>query len=368
MTITKKQKLVAMAFAFSAIIVAAVLFCLPSQALAAQLGTEEPHVYFTYEKDGEEVDGNNLAYDTKYFAKMWIKGVENLSTLEVTAAYDDTVTCSAAPDTLMSDNVADITSMGYLLNNGNMVFGFVSDNANNSAINPEGTLIASLEVTFNYFEGADDVLDAEHHISVSENPNMTFVQVDYADGYENEYAVADDDNKYGDYVGERYPYLTYNISPALASAGYDITGQVKIATDPTGTNTTAGIVGLTVSVVDAGGVTITSADTDAEGYYTLSGVPVGEYKMIISGPTTVDREVALNVSDSKTVDAVGVVVCDYNKDTFINGTDLGRYLTYHGKEYYVYCDFNGDGFVNGTDLGLYLKLHSKDIVYNKVTL
>lgn len=367
MTITKTQKLVAMAFAFSAILAAVILFCLPSQALAAQLGTEEPYVYFTYEKDGEEVDGNSLAYDTKYFANIWIKGVQDLSVLEVTATYDDTVTCSTKPVALMSDNVADITSMGYLLNNGNMVFGFVSDNANNSAINPEGTLIASLEVTFSSFEGAGSTLDAEDHLAVSENPNLTFAQVDYADGYDNEYAVADNDNKFGDYVGERYPLLTYDVSPAYASAGYDITGQVKIATDITGSSTTVGIGGLTVSVVDAGGVTIASADTDAEGYYTLSGVPAGNYKMTISGPTTVDREVTLNVTETKTVDAIGIIVCDYNHDTAINVADLSTFLASYGQ-YELYCDINGDKIVNIADLSSVLAVYSQSISYNEVTL
>ncbi|MCM1285467.1 MAG: thiosulfate oxidation carrier complex protein SoxZ [Acetobacter sp.] len=331
MTMTKKQKLVSIAFAFSAMLAAVIFFCLPSYVQAAELGTENPYIYFTYEKDGEEVNGNDLAYDTKYFCNIWIEGVENLSTLEVTATYDDTVTCSTAPDTLMSDNVADITSIGYLLNDGNMVFGFVSDNANNSAIDPEGTLVASLEVTFSSFEGAEEVLDAENHISVSENPNLTFAQVDYADGYENEYAVADENNIYGDYVGERYPLLTYDVSPAK---GHTVSGSIVVMTDQYGTVSNKAAHGeytieiysdqdktKLVDTVISQNVVENSVTTNQ--FKTNVPLPNGTYYATVSFKYALTRDDVTIIVDNQDITGavIPVIACDFRADETIDISD-----------------------------------------------
>ena len=53
--------------------------------------------------------------------------------------------------------------------------------------------------------------------------------------------------------------------------------------------------------------------------------------MLISGETTVDRKVTLVVSESKDVGSVGVVICDYNKDELINGTDYMSFIAFYNK-------------------------------------
>ena len=358
MTLSLKQKLLAAALSLSAFFAAAlIILCLPSTSYAAQLGAEQPHIYFTYEKDGQEVDGNDLLSDSEYDVKIWIKGVESISTLQVTATLADSVTCASAPTALMSDSVSGVTSMGYVLNSGNVVFGFVSDNADTTAIDSSGTLIACVSMTF------AQAGDAESFITVSTNPNLTFVQTDYNEGYENAYAI---DTEFEGYSGTLYP-MTYDISPVFTPAGFDISGTVMIATDSTGTASSVGITGITVTVSN-NGTTVASAVTDENGSYTLSCVPAGDYTMTISGPTTVDREVTLSVTGAKTVDPVGVIICDYNKDSLIDSTDLRSFLNYYSGTFDVYADFNGDKFVDSTDLRTFLSLYGCTPSYTNVTL
>ena len=358
MTLSLKQKLLAAALSLSAFFAAAlIILCLPSTSYAAQLGAEQPHIYFTYEKDGQEVDGNDLLSDSEYDVKIWIKGVESISTLQVTATLADSVTCASAPTALMSDSVSGVTSMGYVLNSGNVVFGFVSDNADTTAIDSSGTLIACVSMTF------AQAGDAESFITVSTNPNLTFVQTDYNEGYENAYAI---NTEFEGYSGTLYP-MTYDISPVFTPAGFDISGTVMIATDSTGTASSVGITGITVTVSN-NGTTVASAVTDENGNYTLSCVPAGDYTMTISGPTTVDREVTLSVTGEKTVDPVGVIICDYSTDKLVDSTDLTYFLGYYGGDYYIYADLNGDALVDSTDLTFFLAIYGKATSYPDVTL
>lgn len=358
MTLSLKRKLLAAALSLSAFFAAAlIILCLPSASYAAQLGAEQPHIYFTYEKDGQEVDGNDLLSDSEYDVKIWIKGVESISTLQVTATLADSVTCASAPTALMSDSVSGVTSMGYVLNSGNVVFGFVSDNADTTAIDSSGTLIACVSMTF------AQAGDAESFITVSTNPNLTFVQTDYNEGYENAYAI---DTEFEGYSGTLYS-MTYDISPVFTPAGFDISGSVMIASDATGTASSVGITGITVTVSN-NGTPVASAVTDENGNYTLSCVPAGDYTMTISGPTTVDREVTLSVTESKTVDSVGVIICDYNKDIIVDAVDLRVFLSYYGVSEYVYADFNADSLVDAVDLRLFLSLYGNSPNYANVTL
>jgi hypothetical protein len=360
MSYSLKCKATTFGICFASIVVAIILFfCLPSTCYASQLGSDEPYVYFTYEKDGTEVDGNELLNNETYDVNIWISNIETVSVLEITATYDDSVTVASTPLSLMSDTVSGISSMGYVIGSGNLVFGFVSDNDSYTAIDSNGTLVAKISATFS------EAGDAQDFITVSANPNLTFVQASYDDGYDDSYAL---DVDFAGYNGVLYS-MTCDVSPSFTTGNYDITGQIKIASDTTGTNTLNGIVGITVSVVD-NGETIAQAVTDKNGIYTLSGIPEGTYKMIISGSTTIDREVTLVVTESKTVDSVGVILCDYNKDTLVNTTDFSLFLKKYDSDsdYDVYYDFNSDGLVNTTDFSIFLAFYDKEIVYADVIL
>lgn len=349
--------------AFAATLFLLISLPMVSYAETGTLGTETPEIVCTYEQDGVAVDGNNLTAGT-YDVNFVLSGVRNLSVLEVTATYDESqIVVESSPDYLISDNAdTSLESMGYVLSNGNIVFGFVSTNEDCSSLPENEVTIATVKMTFN------SDCDAESYIQVSENPNFTFAQVDYGDGYENEYATVD---SYTDYKGSLY-LMSCDVTPAMIS-GYDINGKIEIAMDVTGTDTTVGIVGITVTV-EKDGETVAQAITDEKGNYTLSAVPAGEYTMTISGPTTVDRTATLIVSADKAdkavidVGSVGVVICDYNRDRKINATDKGIFASAYSGEYNVYCDFNGDIKVNTTDKGIFAAFYNKTIVYNDLTL
>lgn len=342
-----------------------IIFSIPlvSYAQTGTLGQESPEIYCTYEQDGEAVDGNNLTAGT-YDVNFVLSGMSNLSVFEITATYDEEqVSIDPTSLSLISDDAdAGLDSMGYILSDGNIVFGFVSTNEACSPLNGDEQIIATVKMTF-----ASDC-DAADYIKASQNPNLTFAQADYGDGYDDEYALVESDD---DYSGNLY-IMSCDITPAMFNS-FDVNGQIKIATDVTGTNTTVGIVGITVKV-EKDGETVATAVTDGKGYYTLTALPEGEYTMTITGPSTIDRTVTLVVSSDKAadgaldVDSAGIVICDYNKDKLINATDKSIFGAAFSGTYNVYCDFNGDGLVNATDKSIFGSLYGKNIVYEDLTL
>ena len=246
--------------------------------------------------------------------------------------------------------------MGTVTNDSNLVFGFVSDADTCSSVTKDGTLLATFSVTF-----AKDC-DAADVISVSTDPNKTFIMVNYNDGFGNEYALVTES---ADYPGSLY-LMTCDVSPK--ASGYDITGQVKIATDLTGTEVSAGIANINLTVESADGSAIATATTDSNGEYTLSGVPAGEYTMLISGETTVDRKVTLVVSESKDVGSVGIVICDYNKDNVFDISDYMTFMDAYSNVYALYCDLNGDNVIDISDYMTFASFINKTVNYNSVTL
>jgi hypothetical protein len=90
--------------------------------------------------------------------------------------------------------------------------------------------------------------------------------------------------------------------------------------------------------------------------------------MLISGPTTIDREVTLVVSESKTVDSVGIVVCDYNIDSLIDAADMIDFSVAFTGKYNVYADFNGDKLVDASDMVVFSIFFGNTVQYNDVTL
>lgn len=355
--------MLALFMAFLAAMMCFISLPLVSNAETGTLGSESPEIYCTYARDGELVNGNELTAGT-YDVSFVLSGVKSLSVVQITASYDESaVTVASAPSYSISDDSGlAMDSMGYILSGGNIVFGFVSENADCSSVSEEEQILATVSVTF-----ASDC-DAADYITVSQDPNLTFLQVDYGDGYDDQYALVD---SYPGYDGNLY-FMSCDVTPEFIPE-YTVNGQVKIATDLTGTATTVGIVGITVTV-EKDGETIASAVTDENGYYTLPEIPVGEYTMTISGPTTIDRTVTLVVSEEKaveqvvTLDSVGIVICDYNRDTRVNTTDTSVFSGAFGGDYNVYCDFNGDGRVNTTDSSVFAIFYGNDIEYSNLVL
>jgi hypothetical protein len=352
---SKKTYTVIAAFAAAVILAAVLLFGLTFSAYGAEGTDGTPKFYCTYtDDDGTEYDGNRLTAGT-YNVNFYTAGVDKISAIEITSTFDTEVVTIDG----LTNSVSALTSMGSVVDNenGNLVIGFVSA-GDYTSVDSDAQYIATVKMTF-----AIDC-DADDYITVSDNPNLTFVVTDSADNnYDDEYALIE---SYEGYNGT-LTLMTCDITPAFDADTFDVSGQILIASDLTGTSTTVGIVGITVDVVDNGS-TIATAVTDDNGYYTLTGVPAGEYKMLISGPTTIDREVTLVVTESKSVDAVGIVVCDYNIDKKVNAADMSKFSTSFAGDYYVYCDFNGDGKVNAADMSIFSVFFDATVTYEDVTL
>ena len=332
-TLTKKNS--GILFGVLVLFAMLVLFvCLPQTAHAAIDSTVTPHIYCTYtDSNGDPADGNNLSANETYQVSFMLQGVSAISTLELTASIAEetdaqtgdpvalaTVASTPVAGSLLSDTHNDITSMGYVLGNGNIVFGFVSDNANSSTVSSEGVLLATISVTF-----ADDC-DAEDVIIPSINPNMTFVQTDYSDGYLDSYALVD---TFEDYTGTLYP-MTIDVSPVLDSGTVNVSAKLVVARDSAGENNGTGVTGnYTVTIYDSNDdvyATQTFAMGTGDGQSSVFSfdLPAGSYTAKIESQYAKTRDdISITVSGSD--DIVGpdipIICCDFNCDTKFTAMD-----------------------------------------------
>lgn len=356
----KKHSISICAVMASAVIVAVIAmltFLTPNvTAFAAALGAETPEIYCTYTKDNEEVDGNRLTAGT-YDVSFYIKGVENISTLQLTATYDSSVTIDSSSLSLISDNQVDVTSMGPVIDNagGNLVLGFVSNNANYSSINPEGQLLATMSVTF----AAD--CDAASVIIPSTNPHHTFVQVDYADSHTDEYALVSNE-EVADYNGVLYP-MTCDITP---SKGHSVSGSLVIATDSKGNNNGLAPYGnYTIKIYETPDMETTepiktintvytekTENTEASNLFTIDTLPTGTYYVSISSDYALARKDIVITMGNENIDniVITIVACDYNQDTYITAADAGYIYSNMAQSAPAY-DLNGDDYITAADAG-----------------
>ena len=108
------------------------------------------------------------------------------------------------------------------------------------------------------------------------------------------------------------------------------------------------------------------ATSTADGSFTAT-IPAGTKEIGFRGATTIDRVVTLAGDANITGAEIPVVICDYNRDTFVNGMDTAKYSKALSV-YDVNMDFNGDGFVNGMDTGVYAKFINQTVTYNPLTI
>lgn len=329
--------------------------CVPFFAYAqtGTLGTEAPYLYATF-KDGDDIvaEGNELEAG-RYTVDIHLKGMKSVSIFQITAVTNN-ITINSVSTIADVDNTF---SCGAIVNeNDSFVAVLASENDDTSVIT-DGAVMVTLDVTVSV---AGDFADM---FALSTDPDLTFVEADYGDGVEDAYVC--DSN-----TDAKYPLLTFNMSPDMSVQSYTVNGQIMIADSVNGNATDFGIGGITVSVDG----TEISAVTDANGYYSLPGLEEGEYTLSIVGETTIDRKVTLVVSPDKanenaeiSVNKVGVVICDYNRDGSINSTDFGAFMDYM-KDYFIYADLNSDNTVNSTDFSTFVSLVNKAVEYNDVIL
>lgn len=318
-------------------------------AEAGTLGSENPVLSATF-KDGDDVvvDGNELEAGS-YTVDITLSGMKAVSIFQITANISN-ITINSVK------TIADVDSSfscGAIVNeNNSFVAILASENDGTSAI-ADGAAMVTLNVTVN------TAGDFANMFALSTDPDLTFVEADYGDGYDDAYVTTEN-------TSAKYALMTYDMSPDLAPTTFSVSGQITNAVDPTGEATTFATKNVTVSIDG----TDISAVTDENGYYTLSGLAEGTYTMSITGQTTIDRKVTLVVDGDKTVDAVGVIICDYNKDGFVTTADAGYFISYLDAtaDYFTYADINNDGFVLTSDAGFIVNLFTQAVDYSDVTL
>lgn len=119
--------------------------------------------------------------------------------------------------------------------------------------------------------------------------------------------------------------------------------------------------GLTVSL-DNQYTTTTASD----GSFVFENVVSGVYIMNISGESTIDRTILVNVNNVVTdLGDVSVACCDYVKDGIIDEKDFTAWRQWlsmpNDSSCYIFADLNGDNYVNAKDFALIYQLSKRQI-------
>lgn len=324
-----------------------------------------PSITATFtDTNGDECDGGELEVG-EYNVNLVLSGMNNFSIFQIDAEYTDDITINSV--STIVDNDSSLRLGSDINEDNSFIYIIATDNDEYSVIANPQTMI-TMNVTVNT---AGDFAD---YFIVHKDPQLTFVEASYADGFDKAYVDISNDAD-----DNAVNTLTIDMSPVLGANTYTVKGQILIATVTDCSATSKGVNGITVSVngTDVSDVTKYDETLDENGYYTLSGLTEGTYTLTIAGPTTIDRgvrdSVTLIVSSDKAVDgvinvdAVPIVICDYNHDSYINNADTGLYFTAYA-EYNPYMDINAEGHCNNADFGLYLAFVGKTITYTDLTL
>lgn len=359
MDISMSKKWIAAFAAIASLFIMLILFtCLPQTVLAATgtIGQETPKVFCTYtDSEGQQVTNPDELPAGTYDVTFSIEGMVSLSVIQVTATYDESVTFAQAPVSLISDADTGFSSEGYVIGDGNLVFGFVSNNSDCTAVDSEGTALATFTVTF------ANACDPDKIITVSSNPNLTFALADYGDGYDDEYAYVED-CYYEGYAGN-LSYLAIDLSPVITSGGYAVSGSLVIMTDGSGNTAGNAVSGVyTIDVYsDADRTELVKSVTSVESVdenevktngFVIDGLSANTtYYLSVSSEYALTREDITLIVGSADIaaDAIPVIACDFNMDKTVTGADAITVFSNAAGEKNEYCDLNADGTVTGAD-------------------
>ena len=340
--------------------------------LAAQgtLGTEQPHLSCTFtDSQGRAVDGNALSAGD-YTVSFTLSGMQSFAVMQYTMSYDAAVLTVNGHSDLLSDSLPDQLrgAAGVLVQNGTINFGFITrvdQTATTTASDAAGQLLLKLQVTVT----TDAPVDFAKIVTLDTDPNQTFIEADYADYAD--YGTADQDcyalvTAFDGYTATLYP-MTADLSPAT---GHAVTGKVLALANTSGKVAGSAFTVIGCDVLINGEVVAT---TGADGVFTIPSLAAGTYTATLSYAYGYDRDIKITVADTDVdLGTYGMVVCNFKKDSAINGTDFNVYKRCTGKSksdstYNSACDFNHDGAVNGTDYNIYKAFSGKMLsaeIYN----
>lgn len=307
-----------------------------------------------------------------YTVSFTLSGMQSFAVMQYTMSYDAAVLTVNGHSDLLSDSLPDqlrgLGAAGVLVQNGTINFGFITrvdQTATTTAIDAAGQLLLKLQVTV----ATEAPVDFAKIVTLDTDPNQTFIEADYADYAD--YGTADQDcyalvTAFDGYNATLHP-MTADLSPAT---GHAVTGRVLALANTSGKVAGSAFTVIGCDVLINGEVVAT---TGADGVFTIPSLAAGTYTATLSYAYGYDRDIKITVADGDVdLGTYGMVVCNFKKDSAINGTDFNVYKRCTGKSksdstYNGACDFNHDGAVNGTDYNIYKAFSGKMLsaeIYN----
>ena len=148
------------------------------------------------------------------------------------------------------------------------------------------------------------------------------------------------------------------------SEGYAVTGKVLALANDKGELATDEFTVRGCDVIINGE---TVATTGQDGTFTIPALANGTYTATLSYAYGYDRNITITVKDGNVdLGNLGMLVCNYSKDDYINAADYATYLASsdasQGEDSYnAACDYNHDGYVNASDYAIYLAFSGAEL-------
>ena len=148
------------------------------------------------------------------------------------------------------------------------------------------------------------------------------------------------------------------------SEGFAVTGKVLALANDKGELATDEFTVRGCDVIINGE---TVATTGQDGTFTIPALANGSYTATLSYAYGYDRNVTITVKDGNVdLGNLGMLVCNYSKDDYVNAADYATYLASSGASqgddtYNAACDYNHDGYVNASDYAIYLAFSGAEL-------
>lgn len=380
MQLEKFKRIISVALA-SVLTCALFISCISAGAAeeyTSSIGTQKPVITAEYrDASGNVADGNALSAGT-YEMVLRVDDLASISQMQFTASYDANVlSFSNGILPLATDSSLNLNAVHLESANGSFVFAYNSGNYDScSALPDNGAELVKISLTV-LGSAVDTAIDINSALTLDTNPNRTFIEVDYRDATVSGlsrvykcYALSTAD----DFTGEVFP-MECDLSPEISN-GYSVSAYIGALTSPNEKYGSYPVTGAQVSI-EVGGETL-FAETDESGKFIFNNVPAGSYTATVSYKYGFTRTFTIEVADSNVESStmVGIVACDWSKDSVINTNDKLSYLSLvsvkaGSDKYDLGVDIDRNGVINTNDKIIYLSFvgtKSVDFVYHKTII
>ncbi len=347
-----------------------------AEGSTSSIGTQSPVISAQFtDSSGNAADGNALTPGT-YEMVLRVDDLASISQMQFTASYDSSLLAFSGSSLPLAAAGLNINAVQSEFSNGSFVFAYNSANYDsNSALAANEAELLKINVTVS--DAADTAIDMSTALQVDENPNRTFIEVDYGDVtvsgtsyFYKCYALS----TAADFNGEVYA-MQCDLSPELAT-GYSVSAYIGALTAPSDEYGSYPVTGAQVSV-EIGAETV-SAETDESGKFIFNDVPTGSYTATVSYKYGFTRTFTIEVADSdvESSTTVGIVACNWDGNNTINAKDKSSYISLSGLRseddgYDVGVDLDRNGTINTKDKQIYLAFagySSENLTYTDIVV